>query len=136
MASFQMAVCSLKATKKIAYRNLDSLCDPQESFDGNNLLSTFNLAKIFRVKVNSFGQFLLGELSLFSVVANCLTNNLPVPQAQLSFGVAHNCRKLRQNDPGIDTSNMLVFCWFFACFARLFSRIWCASTGWALNIYD
>jgi len=110
MALCHLAVCSLKAVKKVACWNLDGFCDPQQGFDGNNLLSTFNLAKIFRVQVNSFGQFLLGELRLFSVVANCLTNNLPVPQARLSFGVAHNCQKLRQNDPGIDTSNMLVFC--------------------------
>ena len=103
----------LKITKKVAWWNLDGLCDPQQGFDGNNLLATFDFAKIFRVQINFFGQFLLGEPGLFSAAANRLANNLPVPQERLSFGIAHNCQKLDKMNPEFTPATCWYFCLLF-----------------------
>jgi hypothetical protein len=112
MALCHLAVRFLKATKKVACWNLDGFCDPQQGFDGNNLLAPFNFAKIFRVQIRSFGQFLLGKLCLFSVVADCLTNNFPVSQARFSFGIAHNCQELAKMTPELTPAT----CWYFVGF--------------------
>jgi hypothetical protein len=98
-----------KPTKKIPDGNFNCLCDAQQGFNGNNFLSTFNLADIFRVQIHGLSQRLLGETCSFTIQTNGITDNFPMPKNRLFLRVSHA--------PKIaDTSLRLTpaTCWYFA----------------------
>jgi len=96
------------ATKKIPNGNFHRLCDAQQSFNGDNFLSTFNLANVFGVQAHCFGERLLSEAGLFTIYTNGIANDFPMPQNRLFLRVRHA--------PKIaDTSLLLTpaTCWYF-----------------------
>ncbi|HEV2327878.1 MAG TPA: hypothetical protein VGY56_03710 [Verrucomicrobiae bacterium] len=104
-----MLIRTSKPTKKIPDGNFNCLCDAQQSFNGDNFFSTFNLADIFRVQIHSFSQRLLSETGFFAIQPDGIADNFPVPKNRLFLPSGHA--------PKIaDTSLWLTpaTCWYFA----------------------
>ena len=74
-----MRLCqNLKVVKQITNANTQRFGDAHQSMDAHRLLATFNLAKVNRVQVSLFGEFLLTYFRSFSVLTNRLTDELLV----------------------------------------------------------
>ena len=96
------------AAKEIPDGDFYRLCNAQQSFNGNDLFSAFNLADIFWVQIHHFGQFLLSETGLFAMHTNGIANDFPMPQNRLFLRVRHTTKIA-------ETSLLLTpaTCWYF-----------------------
>lgn len=99
----------LNAPKEFTNGNFDRLRNPEQSFDGDDLLSALQFANIFWIQGDFFRQFLLSEIRPLPVAADRFTNHFPVRQNCFSFGFSHNSPKLGE----LTAKWTPATCWYF-----------------------
>ena len=97
-----------KPTKEIPDGDFNRPCDAQQGFNGDNFLSAFNLADIFRVQIHRFSQLLLSKTSFFAIQPDSIADDFPMPKNRLFLRVGHTPKNA-------ETSLWLTpaTCWYF-----------------------
>ncbi len=97
-----------KPAKEVPNGDSNCFCDAQQGFNGNNFLSAFNLADIFRVQIYRFGQLLLSKTSFFAIQPDGIAYDFSMPKNRLFLPVGHAAKIA-------DTSLLRTpaTCWFF-----------------------